>query len=111
MDDIEEIRRKKAEEMRKRQEEMQQQQEEEQAALQQEMQKQVILKQILDTKARERLTRIKMANPQYGEQIEAVLFQLLQAGRIKQKLDEDQFKQLIHQVFGSRKREFNIERR
>lgn len=111
MDDIEEIRRKKREEMKKRQEEMKEQQEEEQSALQQEMQKQVILKQILDPKARERLTRIKMANPQYGEQIESVLFQLLQSGRIKQKLDEEKFKKLIHQVFGSRKKEFNIERR
>lgn len=104
MDDIEEIRKRKLEEMKK-------QQEEEQDLIQQEMQKQLVLKQILDVKARERLTRIKMANPQYAEQIEAVLFQLLQAGQIKSKLTEDQFKQLIQQVFGSRKKEFHIERR
>jgi programmed cell death protein 5 len=104
MEDIEEIRRRKREELEK-------QQEEEQAALQQEVQKQMVLKQILDIKARERLTRIKMANPQYAEQIEAVLFQLLQAGKITNKLTEDQFKQLIHQVFGSRKKDFRIERR
>lgn len=104
MEDIEEIRRKKMEELK-------QQQDEEQAKIQQEIQKQVVLKQILDTKARERLTRIKMANPQYAEQIEAVLFQLLQAGRIKSKLTEDAFKELIRQVFGSQKKEFHIERR
>ncbi len=104
MEDIEEIRKRKMEELK-------QQQEEEQAKIQQEIQKQVVLKQILDTKARERLTRIKMANPQYAEQIEAVLFQLLQAGRIKGKLTEDAFKELIRQVFGSQKKEFHIERR
>lgn len=104
MDDVEEIKKRKLEEMRR-------QQEEEQNLVQQEMQKQLVLKQILDVKARERLTRIKMANPQYAEQIEAVLFQLLQSGQIKTKLTEDQFKQLIHQVFGSRKKEFRIERR
>ncbi|KYK37237.1 MAG: hypothetical protein HXS46_17720 [Theionarchaea archaeon] len=104
MEDIEEIRRKKLEELK-------QQEEEEQLQMQQEIQKQVILKQILDQKARERLTRIKMANPQYAEQIEAVLFQLLQAGKIKSKLTEDAFKQLIRQVFGSKKKDFHIERR
>lgn len=104
MDDVEEIRRKKLEELKK-------QQEEEEMLMQEEVQKQLILKQILDIKARERLTRIKMANPQYAEQIEAVLFQLLQAGRIKSKLTEDAFKQLIRQVFGSKKKEFHIERR
>ncbi len=104
MEDIEEIRRKKLEEMKR-------QEEEEQVRMQQEIQKQVVLKQILDIKARERLTRIKMANPQYAEQIEAVLFQLLQAGKIKSKLTEEAFKQLIRQVFGSQKKDFHIERR
>jgi programmed cell death protein 5 len=104
MEDIEEIRRKKLEEMKR-------QEEEEQVRMQQEIQKQVVLKQILDVKARERLTRIKMANPQYAEQIEAVLFQLLQAGKIKSKLTEEAFKQLIRQVFGSQKKDFHIERR
>lgn len=102
--DIEEIRRKKLEELKR-------EQEEEQMRIQQEIQKQSVLKQILDPGARERLTRIKMANPQYAEQIEAVLFQLLQAGRIKGRLSEETFKQLIQQVFGSQKREFHIERR
>ncbi len=104
MEDIEEVRRKKLEELKR-------EQEEEQAMVQQEVQKQLVLKQILDSGARERLTRIKMANLQYGEQIEAVLFQLLQAGKIKTKLTEEQFKQLIQQVFGSKKKDFHIERR
>jgi programmed cell death protein 5 len=104
MDDIEEIRRKKREELEK-------QQEQEQVSMQQEIQKQMVLKQILDPAARERLARIKMANPTYGEQIETVLFQLLQSGRIKEKLSEEGFKQLIRQVFGSKKKDFHIERR
>jgi programmed cell death protein 5 len=104
MEDIEEIRKKKLEELKK-------EQEEEQMKMQQEVQKQLVLKEILDIKARERLTRIKMANPQYAEQIEAVLFQLLQAGRIKGKLNEEAFKQLIRQVFGTQKKDFRIERR
>lgn len=104
MDDIEEIRRKKMEELKS-------QQDQEQASIQEEIQKQMVLKQILDPAARERLARIKMANPTYGEQIEAVLFQLLQSGRIKAKLTEETFKQLIRQVFGSKKKDFHIERR
>jgi programmed cell death protein 5 len=103
-EDIEDIRRRKMEELKK-------QEEQEQMQMQQEIQKQMVLKQILDLKARERLTRIKMANPQYAEQIEAVLFQLLQAGKIKGKLTEETFKQLIRQVFGTQKKEFHIERR
>jgi programmed cell death protein 5 len=103
-DDIEDIRRRKMEDLKK-------QEEQEQMQMQQEIQKQMVLKQILDLKARERLTRIKMANPQYAEQIEAVLFQLLQAGKIKGKLTEETFKQLIRQVFSTQKKEFHIERR
>ncbi|MBU7047872.1 MAG: DNA-binding protein [Theionarchaea archaeon] len=104
MEDIDEIRQKKLDELKK-------QQEDEQLKMQQEVQKQMVLKEILDIKARERLTRIKMANPQYAEQIEAVLFQLLQAGRIKGKINEETFKQLIRQVFGTQKKDFHIERR
>jgi len=92
-------------------EELQKQQEQDQESMQQEIQKQMVLKQILDSAARERLARIKMANPTYGEQIESVLFQLLQSGRIKTKLTEENFKQLIRQIFGSKKKDFHIERR
>ena len=82
MEDIEEIRKRKLEELKKIREQEQQQ-------VQQELQKQLFFKQIMTPEARERLTRIKMANPAYAEQVEALLIQLAQSGRLRGIIDEE----------------------
>lgn len=102
MNELDEIRKKKLEELKK-------QQEEEEKKIQIELQKQAILKQILSPKARERLTRIKMANPQYAEQVEGLLIQLAQNGKIQRVLGEDDLVNLLRQI-SSKKKDFRIRR-
>ena len=72
--------------------------------------KRVILRQILEPEARERLTRISMARPDVGAAIENQLIGLAQSGRVRQKIDDNTLRLLIERLL-PRKRETKIERR
>lgn len=74
---------KKAMLQRKMEESMNQQQEEE-------MKKKIkeVMSKILEPKARERLTNLKLVKPQIAAQLELYLIQLFQSGQIKTITDE-----------------------
>ena len=80
-----------------------------QAKNQLEAQKQALLKQILTTESRQRLTNLRMIKPEFTEQIELQLIQLAQMGKIPIPLSDDQLKQILIQL-QSRKREPKIRR-
>jgi programmed cell death protein 5 len=65
-----------------------------------EAQKEAILRQILTTEARQRLSNIKMVKPQFAEQIEMQLIQLASAGRLKSRVTDEQLKSLLMQLQG-----------
>lgn len=73
-------------------------------------QKKMILRTVLTPPAKERLSRIKLARPQIGEQIENQLIMLAQSGRLNQKIDDQQLKQLLKRLI-PKKRDINIKRR
>jgi programmed cell death protein 5 len=114
MDEADEIKRRKYEEMRQRQQDQQQSdQQQTEGQSQQEMQeaqKQAILRTLLTADARERLVRIKMARPDFGAQVENLIIQLAQQGRITQKIDEEMLKSILRQLQGQ-KRDYTIHRR
>jgi len=107
LDEAEEIRKKKLEEMQRRAQEEQQQEQQQYNA---ELQKQTILRGLLTPDARERLGRVKMARPDFGSQVENLIIQLAQQGRIKQKIDEPTLVGLLKQIQGQVKKDFNIKR-
>ena len=74
-----------------------------------EAQKKVILRQILDSRARERLARIRIARPETAALIENQLIQLFQMGKIKEKLNEKQFLELVKYIT-PKKRDIKIRR-
>ena len=76
----------------------------------QEMEKNAILRKILSSEARERLTSIKMARPAFGESIEAQLMYLARMGKIQRPLTDDEFKKILISL-SSQRREIHIERR
>ena len=82
---------------------------EEQAA-QQEALRQTILRQILMPDARERLGRLRVARPEYANQIEQQLIMLAQSGRLQQKIDDPTLKQLLARIM-PKKKDIKIERR
>lgn len=75
-----------------------------------EIQKQQILRALLSSEARERLTRVKMARKEEGEQIEMLLIQLYQQGKITKQVDDAMLKQILEKALMSNKKEFKIRR-
>ncbi len=113
MDDAEAIKKKKLEELQRRQAEATQQHQaadDAQARHAEELQKEAIMRTLLTPEARERLVRVKMARADFGAQVETIIMQLAQQGRITQKLSEEMLLSLLRQVKGE-KRDFNIIRK
>jgi programmed cell death protein 5 len=110
-DDLEEIRKKKLLELQ------QQQQMRSQDALAEEAQKKEfeerkksILRKILSTEARERLGRVKIARPDAAENIENQLIMLAQSGQLKNKINDEQLRELLSRLI-PKKRDIKIKRR
>ena len=109
-DELSEIRRRRMAQM--------QQQAGDQQAMQAELERQeraksqlqVILMQILEPDARERLSTIKLTKPEFAGTVEQQLIQLAQSGRLKQKITDTQLKELLRQLAPA-KRDYSITRR
>ena len=104
-EELEEIRKRKLLEMQQRAKVDQKSQE----ARQLEAQKQALLRQILSSEARQRLTNLKMIKPQFIEQLELQLIQLAQSGRIALPISDAQLKKILIQL-QPRRRETKIRR-
>jgi programmed cell death protein 5 len=95
-----------------------QQQAGDQQAMQEELERQqrqksqiqMILMQVLEPDARERLNTIKLTKPEFVGAVEQQLVALAQSGRLKQKITDAQLKQLLRQLAPA-KRDYSITRR
>jgi len=105
-DELDELRRKRMEQMAQAQGDTGR---DEEAKREMEAQKQAIMRQILNPEARERITRLKMAKPEFAEQVEMQLISLAQSGRLKSVLDDNQLKSILAQLT-PKKREIKIKR-
>jgi programmed cell death protein 5 len=81
-------------------------QEEQQATL--EAQKQSILRQILTEEARQRLANVKLVRPQVAEAVELRLIQIAQQGGVKEKINDEQLKEILRKIQGQ-KRETKVD--
>ncbi len=87
---------------------MQQQAKEQQEAQQElEMRRQQILRAVLTPQARERLTNLKMARPEYATMLENQIIQLAQANQIRQPITDEQLKLMLKHLT-ERRRESKI---
>ena len=113
MDDIEAIRKKKLRNLQQQQQQQQMfSQEDFEDAQQKEFedQKKLILRAILTDDARERLGRIKAARPEMAENLENQLIMLAQSGRLKNKINDEQLRELLSKML-PKKRDITIRRR
>jgi len=105
-EEVEELRRRRMLEIRRRLAEEQQRVE---AQQQIEIQKQAVLRRILTSDARSRLTNLKMIKPEFAEQLELQLIQLAQQGKINIPVTDEQLKDILMKIQSGR-REFKIRR-
>ena len=104
-DELEAIRQKKLAQIQEQQA-ASQAQEEQLATL--EAQKQSILRQILTEEARQRLTNVKLVRPQVAEAVELRLIQIAQHGGVKEKINDEQLKDILRKIQGQ-KRETKVD--
>jgi programmed cell death protein 5 len=96
-DELERLRNEKMEQLQDRDGE--QAREQAQARQQQaEAQRKAVLRQYLTDGARKRLNSVKMSKPDFGERVEQQVVALAQSGRIKDRIDEDQMKELLREL-------------
>jgi programmed cell death protein 5 len=109
-DEIAELRRKRMAQMQQQALDQQMMQEEMERQKQADAQMQVILMQILEPEARERLNTIKLTRPDFARSVEQQLVMLAQSGRLKHKITDEQLKALLRQLQPA-KREYTIRRK
>jgi programmed cell death protein 5 len=109
-DELAELRRRRMAQMQQQSADQQQMQEEIERQKQAEAQIHMILMQILEPEARERLNAIKLTRPEFARAVEQQLVLLAQSGRLKEKITDDQLRALLQQLQPA-KREFNIRRK
>jgi len=71
---------------------------------------QMILMQVLEPDARERLNTIKLTKPEFAGAVEQQLVALAQSGRLQKKITDAQLKELLRQLAPA-KRDYSITRR
>lgn len=97
-DELERIREEKKKQIREQQQGNEQAAREEQMKEEAEKQKEMMLKKHLSDEARRRLNTVKMAKPEFGEEVENQLAGLIQSGRVQGQIDEDEMKQILKEL-------------
>lgn len=107
----EELEKLRARRMAQIQSQQQQQQEVDRAQQEAEAQKQNILRKILTPEARQRLQNVRLVRPEFAQQLELQLIQLVQAGRVQIPIDDELLKKLLIQIQNQQtKRDISIRR-
>ena len=104
--DLEELRQRKTAELQQR---LSEQQSEQEAVQEFEMKKDSLLKKVMTPDAKSRLTRLKLANASFGEQVEKLILYLAQSGQIT-KVDDSTLKMILEKIRG-KKRDITITRK
>jgi len=105
-EEIEDLRRRKLQELQRR---IAEEQQRAQAQQQIEVQKQALLRRILTSDARRRLTNLKMVKPEFAQQLELQLIQLAQLGKMAIPVTDQQLKEILVRLQSGR-REYKIRR-
>ena len=109
-DELSELRKRRMAQMQQQAGDQQGMQEELERQQKQKSQIQMLLMQVLEPDARERLNTIKLTKPEFAASVEQQLISLAQSGRLKNKITDAQLKELLRQLAPAR-RDYSITRR
>ena len=109
-DELAELRRRRMAELQRQQMQQGAMEEEMQRQKQAEAQLHLILMQILEPEARERLNTIKRTKPEFAKAVEQQLVMLAQSGQLRERLTDEQLKVILKKLIPEKK-DFNITRR
>lgn len=107
MTDLDDIKKKKMEELKAK---MEQEEQEDQRKQELEKQKKQILRQILTSEARSRLSNLRMARPDFTERVELQLIQIARTGRVNLPINDEQLQEILKKLQDSKK-SINIRRK
>ncbi|PKG33959.1 DNA-binding protein [Methanoregula sp.] len=109
-DELAELRRRRMAQMQQQAGDQQAMQEELERQQKMKSQIQMILMQVLEPDARERLSTIKLTKPEFAGAVEQQLVMPAQSGRLQKKITDAQLKELLRQL-APKKRDYSITRR
>lgn len=94
-ENLDELKEKKKEQMKSQ---MQNQEAAEERKQKMEQQKQALLKKILTTEARSRLSNLRMAKPEFTKNVEMQLIKVSKTGRMDLPIDDDELKKILKKL-------------
>jgi len=109
-DELNELRRRRMAQLQQQAGDQQVMQEELERQQRMKSQIQMILMQVLEPDARERLNTIKLTKPEFAGAVEQQLIALAQSGRLQKKITDSQLKELLRQLAPA-KRDYSITRK
>lgn len=95
---LEELREKKMQELQERQGQQGDPEAQQAAQQQAEAQQEALLKQHLTDGARQRLNAVEMSKPEFAKQVKRQVLALAKSGRVQDKIDEDQMKEILREL-------------
>ncbi len=107
MKDIDDVKEEKLQELKSQ---MNEQEQREQQKEQLEQQKKQLLRKILTSDARSRLSNLRMARPDFTEKVEVQLIQIARTGRIDLPITDDQLQKILKKLQKDKK-SINIKRK